>query len=121
MAYENAPEEADYQGTALQQVATTGIRRRVIQRAENGQFAVEVGNDLLVCPDMIARGDHIDPGIKELACCTEGQPYPPGSILAIAHHKVNLVFITQVREDLLHRLPAGLANDVAYCQYFQLL
>jgi hypothetical protein len=94
MAHKNTPNEVNYQDIVFEQVASTGIHGWVVQRAENSELTVQIRNELIISPDMIAGGYDINSGIKELVCCTGSQPHPAGSILAIAYNEVNVVFST---------------------------
>jgi hypothetical protein len=119
MAHKNAPHEVNYEDTILEQVASTGIHGRVIQRAEDSKLTVQTGNKLVISPDMIAGGYDIDSGIEEFFCRTGSQPQTASRVLTIAYDEVDIMFAAQGRQDFLYCVSAGLADDVAYCQYLQ--
>jgi hypothetical protein len=63
---------------------------------------------------VVARGDHVDPGVKEFAGGAEGESEAPRGVLAVADHEVSPELAAQGREHALHRHPAGPADHVPH-------
>ncbi|GAH97584.1 unnamed protein product [marine sediment metagenome] len=61
---------------------------------------------------MVARGQHINTGIKQFHGCIWSYTYTAGNILGIGNDQVKPVLLPQVGQKLVYGSPAGLTNYV---------
>src|SRR5438128_2632420 len=115
-SHEDAPHQVhdgDLVGTALDgDVAHAGRARGEVRGTEEEVLLDDVLDDLLLVPDVVARGHHVDTGVED----------PPGDrwrhaeaargVLDIHHAEVDRVLSAELREDFRDRGPARLAVDV---------
>jgi hypothetical protein len=86
----------------------------VVRRADQpGAGGVEVRPDLALRPDVVAAGEEIDLGGEELFGRVGGDARPGGRVLGVRDHEVEPLARDEARDEPLHGLPAGLAEDVA--------
>src|SRR3989304_720119 len=64
---------------------------RVVQGAQQGRLAVQVGVYLAVVPDVVARRDDLDAGLEHLVGGAGRQPLAAGGVLAVGDDEVNAV------------------------------
>src|SRR5437879_3260534 len=84
---------ADQHLTLLPQVVTEPAPSRragwIVVRAENRSAVIETRHHLALVPDVIARGQHVDPEAEQVVSDLRRQPKTPGRILAIRDHQVD--------------------------------
>ena len=93
--------------------SVAGNARRIVQRPQYRQVAVQMRNNLFLVPDVIARSQHIDSGLQKFFSSAQGQAQPARGILTVGDHYVNIKLFTQARQELLYCLPAGFAYYIA--------
>ena len=81
-------------------------------RAQQSRLFREIGNDCVLIPDMIARGEQIDLGIQEilgdLGCNAESCR----RVFDIGNAEINAIFLNQAVKLFLHQSSARFAEYV---------
>ena len=86
--------------------------RAVVQRSEDPVVRLEDRVDLLLVPDVIARGDDVDAMGEQRVGGRWRQAHPAGEVLAVGGDEVDRALLAEGRNEGLDREPAGLADDV---------
>jgi len=94
-------------------VAATGIRLRVVGRADHSLGVFEELVGLAVAVDVVAGGDDVGAGAEEVVGGAFGDPHPAGRVLAVDDHQVRRVALAQLRHRLPQPLAAGAADHIA--------
>jgi len=95
---------------------TSGCPRRIVQRAKDRQRAVEMGDDFLLCPDVVAGSDDINPGGDKFLSRFRGNAGSVSGVFAVTNNEVKQVIDAQAWQELLDGFPAGLADNITYNQ-----
>lgn len=85
----------------------------IIERAEKSWFVRQQFQDLLLVPEMVAAGDDIDAGGKNLPGGFEGNARTAGGVLPVGDDKIQAGLLAQFRQERFDRVASGLADDVA--------
>lgn len=89
-----------------------GRARRVVQGADHARFLLEVGDDLLAVPGVIAQRQHIRPGGKQRARHLGRQAEAVRGVLRIHHHEVEREVAPQARQGRPHRVAPRPPHDI---------
>ena len=91
--------------------AAAGVARRVVGGAEEARLALEVGQGLLLVPDVVARGQDVDLE-EQVPADLLGDADAPGGVLAVGDDDRRRVFPDELGQEPLQGPPAGMADDV---------
>ncbi len=92
---------------------TPGRARGEVGRAEKEVLLSDVLDDLLLVPDVIARGHHVHAVLEEGPRDERGDAEARRRVLHVDDGQVGLVLLAQAREERVHGLAPRLAEDVA--------
>src|SRR5258706_985506 len=91
--------------------AVAGRPCRIIERAQEPALLGEQHGDLFLVPKVVATGDYIDTGRKDLLGCLRCDSRSTSGILAIGDHNIDRVSRAQVWNERLNSLSSRLAYD----------
>jgi hypothetical protein len=77
---------------------------------------VDVLEDFFLVPDVVAGGDDVRAEVEELFGDGWGEAEAAGGVLAVDDEEVDGVGLEEVGQVLVHNVPAGGAEDIAYKQ-----
>ena len=121
--HERAPLDVDHGDVALgrREDDGPGPRRagRVVERTQDARLGREVGEKLLLVPDMVAGGDDGHARAQEINGDPGRDAPAGGGVFPVDDDEIHPEFRTDVREVFDDRSPAGLADDVAEEEEFQ--
>src|SRR5262249_51830651 len=89
---------------------------RVVRRPDQPGSAVDVGDDLLLAPDVVPAGDDVDARLEQLVGLHGHEPAAPGQILAVGDYAVDELLAAVLADALDDDRAAGLPDHVADCQ-----
>jgi hypothetical protein len=87
--------------------------RRIIQRPQKPGLGQQQEIDLLLVPQMVPGGHDIDACVKNFSRRIDRDARPAGRIFPIGNDHVDLMRLAQFWQELPHREPARLPDDVA--------
>ena len=86
---------------------------RIIDWAEQAWLGVDEAENLLLVPDVIARGNNGNARAEEIDRDFPGNASTAGRVFAIHDDEIEPVFFFQLREARNHGAAARFANDIA--------
>src|SRR5262249_15995834 len=86
---------------------------RIVCRPQDSGIAAEVGHDLVLVPDVIARSEHIDSPIEEFIGNLRSHAETGGGVLAIQYRQIRCELIPKLFEVMVHDGSARLSDGVA--------
>src|SRR5437660_1924208 len=86
---------------------------REVGRTQEQVLLRDVLHDLLLVPDVVARGQHVGALLEHLLGHRPRHAEAAGGVLAVHHAEVDRVLLAQARQVLRQRGAPGLAEDVA--------
>ena len=87
-----------------------------VQRPQQARLLFDVIDDLALVPDMVARGQHIDPRGKQIIADLRRHAETAGRVLAIDHQKIQLQFSPQRGSGFDHRVTRRAPDNVTQKQ-----
>src|SRR6266568_1912287 len=96
-------------------------RRRIVRGTQHVMQARQLAQELLLGEDVVAGGDHVRAGALELGRDLRGQAEAAGRVLAVEHRQVRAQPFLEARQDRLHPVAAGMADDIRDEEDAQLL
>lgn len=113
ITHEGTSYQIDYQDCFPPQVASTRNARGIVQRADDRGITSKIGEDLFLCPDMVARGQDINARLEKLISGDRGQALATGSVLSIGNDQIQLQVTTQAWNQAFYCPSARPADDIA--------
>src|SRR5204863_645541 len=92
--------------------ALAGLVHRIVRGADQSRGPVDVGNVLLLAPDVVAARDHVDAGSEELVRLRGHQSAAAGEVLAVGDDAVDGLPPAVLAEAVDDDRAAGLADHV---------
>jgi hypothetical protein len=93
-------------------VTPTGHARRVIYWTGDGDIFFQELQRFALIPHMISGGEGIDTQLEHFACGVSTYAGASRHVFTIGDDNVRHQIFSDLRQDTLHRSPAGLADDV---------
>src|SRR5437879_3919063 len=88
---------------------TPGAPGGDVRRAQEQVLLRDVLDDLLLVPDVVARGQHVGAGLEDLARDQRGDAEAARGVLDVDDGEVDRVLLAEPRQELRDRLAPGLA------------
>ena len=98
--------------------ALAGRLHRIVDGAQDAFRALQIADEFLAVPDVIAAGDHIDAVVVEFAGDVLGESESAGGVLGIGDDQIDLAVAYQRRHHFGGRLPARSGEDIGDEEYF---
>ena len=92
--------------------AAAGLARGVVQRAQELGDEVDDAEDLLLVPDVVARGEAVDARVEDLVADLLGDAEAAGRVLDVGDAVVDVVLLEDGGQGLLEDGAPGVAHDV---------
>jgi hypothetical protein len=95
--HEGAAYQTDHYRTSFGQITSSRHTRGIIQRAQDGHITVKVGQNIFLGPDMITRGQYVNPAIEQFSGCTRSHSQTAGHVLRVGYDQVQVILAAQLR------------------------
>ena len=84
-----------------------------VERADEARLAGNIADQLLLVPDVVARGQHVDPGVEERLADLDRDAETGGGVLAVDDERIELQPLAQFGRALDQDGTARSPDDIA--------
>ena len=116
--HEHPAHEADYadRSAVARTCEVTAIARhagRVVGRPQETRLGSDVVERLLLVPDVIARGHHVDAEVEDLLANLARDTETAGRVLRVGNDEVDLMALDEAGQALTQQITSRFADDIA--------